>query len=498
MTLLTGLLLAATFTRAMQPVNSLDPILAQSAYDSHAVQLIYETPLTIDYTARPYRLAPGLCELPEVSADGLVYTFRLVPDAPLGAEDIRRALERLRDVDNTHGSCGKWTMKAVREIRVSDPRTLTVELSVRQHVFPWLMAMSYAAVADAKGEGTGPYRLKSWRRNHEMVFERNPDWRGWAGNPHPFDTVRYLVVDDPSTQWLMFLRGELDCLDAIARDNWGAVMQADGTLDPRLAEQGVRLYGGHAALEMRYIGMNMRDPVLGRNRKLRQALSCAFDFPTWSRFYNNSIGRAGGPVPSCADGCLDEPSPYRFNLRKARRLLAEAGYPGGTDPQTGRPLALTLSLGRPTQDSREAAELLASFYARIGVRLELRFLTWPAFMNAVNKGDVQLYQMAWVGDYPDAENFLQLFHSKNKSPGPNHSDYDNPDYDAAYDAAMAAETAEAREAQWRRCQEILREDCPWIFTHVTKSYSLVRSRVKNFVPSDFPYGYEKFLRTDEK
>ena len=119
-------------------------------------------------------------------------------------------------------------------------------------------------------------------------------------------------------------------------------------------------------------------------------------------------------------------------------------------------------------------------------------------MNAVNKGDVQLYQMAWVGDYPDAENFLQLFHSKNKSPGPNHSDYDNPDYDAAYDAAMAAETAEARETQWRRCQEILREDCPWIFTHVTKSYSLVRSRVKNFVPSDFPYGYEKFLRTDEK
>ena len=85
MTLLTGLLLAATFTRAMQPVNSLDPILSQSAYDSHAVQLIYETPLTIDYTARPYRLAPGLCELPEVSADGLVYTFRLVPDALLGS-----------------------------------------------------------------------------------------------------------------------------------------------------------------------------------------------------------------------------------------------------------------------------------------------------------------------------------------------------------------------------------------------------------------------------
>ena len=495
--LATAALLAATFTRALERVDSVDPIKSQSAYDSRAVQLIYETPLEIDYAARPYRLKPGLCELPEVSADGLTYVFRLREEAPLAAEDVARALERLRDVNNEHGSLGKWTVSKVGAVIVRDPRTLEIRLTERQHVFPWLMAMSYAAVPDAHGEGTGPYRLTSWWRNHEMVFTRNAAWRGWRDNPQGFETVRYLVVDDVSTQWLMFLRGETDYLGEIARDNWGAVMGPDERLDPALAAQGIELHGGAAALEMRYMAMNMHDPVLGGNRKLRQALSCAFDFPTWRAFYNNSIAPATGPVPACVEGCLDTPSPYAFDLDKAKRLLAEAGYPGGIDPATGRRLVLTLSIGRPTQDSRESGELVASFFARIGVKLDLRFQTWAAFLSSVNKGDVQLFMMAWVGDYPDAENFLQLFHSKNRSPGPNHANYANADYDAAYDAAMAAETTGARLEGWRRCQEIVREDCPWIFTHVTKNYSLVRRRVRNYIPSDFPYGYEKFLRTEE-
>lgn len=483
-----------TFTRALERIDSIDPIRSSSAYNARAVQLIYETPLEIDYAARPYVLTRGLCELPEVSSDGLVYTLTLVPDAPVTAEDIVRELERLRDVDKQHGSLGRWTMKKVKTIEAVDANTVRIELSERQHVFPWVLAMSYAGIRKADGSGTGPYRLASWTRNHEMVFKRNPDWRGWKANPEGFDTIRYLVIDDPSTQWLMFLGGQLDYLGDIARDNWSAVMDAEGKLDPGLAARGVQLIGGEPALEMRYIGMNMRDPVLGENRKLRQALSCAFDFPTWRAFYNNSIGCATGPVPSCAEGYLDEPSPYGYDVEKAKRLLAEAGYPDGIDPKTGRRLVLTLSIGRPSQDSREAGELLASFYDRIGIKLELRFQTWSTFLSSVHDGDVQMFMMAWVGDYPDAENFLQLFHSQNIEGGSNHAHYANPAFDAAYDRAMAASTADERLAAWRVCQAIVREDCPWIFTHVTKNYGLVQRRVGNARTSDFPYGHEKFLK----
>lgn len=494
MTFAAGLLLAATFTRPMERVVSMDPLLSQSVYDSHAIQLVYETPLEVDYEARPYRLVPGLCELPEISADGLSYTFRLVPRDPMKvkAADIVRCLTRLRDPSNA--SPGGWTMKDVETIEAVDDRTVSIRLKTRSHVFPWMMAMSYTAVVASDGSGTGPYRLTNWWKNHEMVFDRNPAWPGWATRAKSFDTVRYLVVNDVSTQWLMFLKGEVDLLGEVSRDNWDAVVTAEGGLDPKLADEGVKLFSTEN-LQIRYIGINMRDPLLGANRKLRQALSCAFDFPTWKKFLNNRVELSDGPVPRGVEGHLDEPPPYSYDLDRAKRLLAEAGYPDGVDPATGRRLVLTLSIGRV--DGREEGELLASFYEKLGVKLELSFSTWGAFVKAVDEGRVQLYLMGWVGDYPDAENFLQLFYSKNRSPGPNHSCYASAEFDRAFEAAMAADTAEARNVQWRRCQAIVREDCPWIFTHFPKSYTIVRPSVQNYIPGDFPYGQEKNLRHED-
>ena len=311
-----------------------------------------------------------------------------------------------------------------------------------------------------------------------------------------FDEVKYLVVDDASTQWLMFLKGELDFLGEISRDNFDSVVGADGRLDPALEKLGVTLHS-IPTMEVLHVGVNMRDPVLGPNRKLRQALNAAFDYPAWERFYNGRILPCTTPVPPGVDGRLEAPFAYAFDLEKAKALLAEAGYPNGIDPKTGRRLVLTMSIGRPSQESREAGELMAACYEKIGVKLELEFKTWNAFVTAVNEGRVQLFRMGWVGDYPDAQNFLQLFYSKNVNPGPNHANYVNPDFDREYDAALNARTTEERNVHWTKCQEIVREDCPWIFTHVNKAFSLVRPTVKNYRPTDFPYGVEKYYQPNE-
>ena len=273
-------------------------------------------------------------------------------------------------------------------------------------------------------------------------------------------------------------------------------MGKDGKLDPSLAASGVRLHS-IPTLEVFYMGINMHDPVLGPNKKLRQALNAAFDYPRWEAYFSRRTVPADGPVPPGVDGKLAAPFKYAFDLDLAKRLVEEAGYPGGIDPATGRRLVLTLSFGRASAGSREMGELLASFYEKIGIKLELSFKTWDAFLKAVNEGRVQIYNMGWVGDYPDAENFLQLFYSKNVSPGPNHSHYVNPEYDREYDAAMSAPTAEERNRHWTACQEMVREDCPWIFGHFGKSNSLVRPRVGNYVPSDFPYGQEAYFTIKE-
>ena len=483
--ILASLVLAATFTRTMERVATLDPAFSQSVYDSRVVQLLYEPLLKVDYLARPYKLTAGYCELPEVSPDGLVYTFRTLHGP---AKDVVASIERLRDPDLV--SPNSWLLKSVDTIEATDDRTVVFRMKSRCHFFPWLMAMSPASVRRPDGSGTGPFELTKWRKNHEMVFTRK------VPEPGKFDTLRYLVIDDLSTQWLMFLKGELDFLGEISKDNWDAVMGKDGNLDPQLVAEGVKLHS-IATLDTFYIGINLRDPVLGPNKKLRQALNAAFDYPRWEEYFSKRTAPSDGPVPPGVDGKLVSPFPYAFNLELAKKLVDEAGYPGGIDPKTGRRLTLTLSFGKASTSTREMGELLASFYEKIGIKLELAFQTWDAFLKAVNEGRVQLYNMGWVGDYPDAENFLQLFYSKNVSPGPNHSHYINPEFDRAYDAAMAAPTREERNRNWAICQELVREDCPWIFGHYSKSNSLVRPRVGNYVPSDFPYGQEVNFTVNE-
>lgn len=465
------LLAVTTFTRPLDRVNTLDPALSQSAYDARAIALVYESPLAVDYAARPYRLTAGCCELPEISADGLVYTLRV---RRLTAQAVVRALERLRDPSVV--SPNAWIMSGVESVRAIDGRTVEIRLRRRIDYFSWLLAMPATGVVGEDGEGSGPFRLTHWRKNHEMVFDRR------VSAPGRFDRVRYLVVDDASTQWLMFLRGEVDFLGEIARDNWESVVGGDGRLNSLLAAEGIELHS-LCALEVAYVGINMRDPLLGTNRKLRQALNAAFDYPAWERFCNGRTLPCDGPVPLGVAGRLEAPFPYASNLALAKRLVAEAGYPGGIDQKTGRRLTLTLSIGRASQESREAGELMAAFYERVGLRLELKFMTWDSFLRAVNEGRVQLYRMGWVGDYPDAQNFLQLFHSANVCPGVNHSNYVNAEYDEAYGRG-----------DWARCQEIVREDCPWVFVNFARSFSLARPSVENYIPSDFPYGGEAHYR----
>ena len=521
MVMLASVLVAATFTRTLERVSTMDPAMATTVYDSHAVQLVYETPLEVDYTARPYKLVPGFCELPEVSEDGLTYTFKVKVRGEgeqrktgscseaeriplLRSEDVVRSLERLRDPKIV--SPNGWIVKDIDTIKAVGARTVEIRLKRRCHFFPWLMAMSACGVRGPNGEGTGPYVLSRWRKNHEMVFVRTVKNSGEGEqrsldhhcSPSPsaftsFDTIRYLVVDDASTQWLMFLKGELDFLGDISRDNFDSVVGADGRLDPMLERQGVKLHS-IPTMEVLHIGINMRDPVLGPNKKLRQALNAAFDYPAWERFYNGRIVPCPTPVPPGVDGRIEKPFAYAFDLEKAKRLMVEAGYPDGIDPKTGHRLVLKMSIGRASQESREAGELTAAFYEKIGIRLELDFKTWTSFVSAVNEGRVQMFRMGWVGDYPDAQNFLQLFYSKNVNPGPNHANYGNPAFDREYEAALEAKTAAERNAHWARCQEIVQEDCPWVFTHVNKAYSLVRPTVGNYVPSDFPYGHEKHYR----
>jgi ABC-type transport system substrate-binding protein len=556
-------------------IRGLDPAVSGEVSSSLAISRIYEGLLQYDYLARPYKVVPLLAEsLPEISTNGLVYTFRIrkgiyFQDDPcfpggqgreLVAQDFVYSILRVADVKNV--SSGFWAFNnrikginafheaskesgatdydmVVEGLRALDSHTLQITLDEPYPQLLYILAMHYSFAVPREAVeyygknfvnhpvGTGPYRLVSWRRNSRIEFERNPKWAETgrvetypanatpeqaanglledAGKSIPFvDRVVQFVVDDSTTAWMMFLSGQLDS-SAISRDNWDAVITGDKQLNDALAKRGINLVSS-PTLDVYYMGFNWDDPVLGtasdpeqdlRNRKLRQALSCAFDFDQMNKFLNYRVYPLQGPVPEPLTGSLKTPSPYRFNLEKAERLLAEAGYPGGIDSTTGRRLELTIELGSATANTRQSMELLADMFQKVGIVLKAQYNTWPAFIEKMNRRQAQLFQLGWVADYPDAENFLQLFYSKNESPGPNHSNYRNARFDALYEQIRTMQDSPERTALYEEMANIIVEDCPWIFMYQPMDFGLVHSWVENYVPHDFPYGMGKYRRVNE-
>lgn len=547
-----------TLNRTIDRVASLDPIHAQAAAAARAVALAYETLVEYDYLARPYRLRAGLAEgLPQQSTDGLVWTFRLRPEVFFGpdpcfgtgpdgqparrnltAHDVVYSFKRLADTQLA--SASYWILEgkvagldAFREasrgsaptdydlpvegLRALDDQTFQLTLRAPAPQLLWALAMPSAAIVPREAVehygptrfgqlevGSGPYRLVAWRRDYRMLFERRPGrdtdrdatpLLPGAEAPAcvPFERIRLVVMDDPATRWLAFLSGELDLEGEIPRDNWSAVTNPDGSLAPTLVRRGIRMHA-QPSLDCFYIGFNMDDPVVGRNRKLRQALNAAFDFPAWAALNPGRVEPATGPVPPHVAGRLESPFPYSHNPDLARRLLAEAGYPDGRDPRTGRRLVLRLELGRTDQETRESTELFAAFLDRLGIALDAHYNNWPAFLQKVGHREAQMFRVGWLADYPDAENFLQLFHSRNASPGPNRSNYSNPEFDALYGEALRVPDEATRLERYRAMQDILREDCPWIFLYHRRDVVLTQPRLRNFQMHDFPYGMEKHWR----
>ncbi len=542
-------------------IRGFDPAHAADEASLLAAGRIYEGLLQYTYWDRPYRVEPLLAaEMPAVSADGLVWRFTLrkgifFSDDPcfaatggkgreLVAADVVYSLKRIADVKV--GSGGYWTLRGriagldefreasrggeptdydreVAGLRAAGPHVLELRLTEPYPQLPWVLAMPYAFVVPREAVefygagfvnhpvGTGPYVLAAARQNYRYEYRANPKWAATgrgdtvpadaptpdAGRPLPL-TPRIVdsVVGDPSTAWLMFLAGRLDRA-AVSREQWDSILGPDRTLRPELAARGIALDQA-PQLAVSYLAFNMDDSVVGTNKKLRQALACAFDADAWREFQNGRVLKPSGPVPPGVTGHREEPLPYSFDLARARHLLAEAGYPEGQDPATGRRLKLTLEIGAADNpEARQSAELVASFLDRIGVVLEPSYNNWPAFLKKIEQRQAQMFSLTWIGDYPDAQNFLQLFASENASPGPNRANYRSAEFDRLYRELASLPESPEREALCRAAAAVVLEDCPWILTGHPLAFSVRQARLRNFRPHDFPWGLEKFWRVME-
>ena len=512
--------------RIALPTNppNLDPVEMSDTTSDAMVERLGNTLVRFD---DKLALIPDLCTaLPEVSPDGLSYTFRLKTGVKfhngreMVAEDVRYSLTRLLEpiskrawiVDAVDGALeAQAAMKGlqrgapqakVRGIETPDSHTVRLRLSHPQPLLPLFLAMNNATVVpreevEKHGQnfsrnfcGTGPFRLAEWRDNDRLVFER---FDGYHGGRFPLRKVIFRVMPEEETRFQSYLAGELDLIEA----PFGKV----GTLRKSNIKDQVLI---NPMLDIRYHGINMeRDPLGGnpekrpggtplsaeeeaRRRKVRQAMNYAVD-----RKYLCEVILEGRAVP--AKGVIPpgmeafDPSfeGYRYDPERAKRLLAEAGYPGGE----GLPVL-------PYHFNSQApnpmvAQALQEMLRRVGIRTELKQLDWGAYQNFLDEGKATFFRLAWIADYPDPENFLYvLFHSKNKGSEGNNARYQDPENDARLDAARSCVDAAERLRRWRSAEAAIVEDAPWVFLYHNATALVVKPYVKGLVLTAMDAGPE--------
>lgn len=245
----------------------------------------------------------------------------------------------------------------------------------------------------------------------------------------------------------------------------------------------------------------MEDPVIRSSKSLRQALCLAMNVETYIKVLFNGRGkRAVNTLPSSFPVYKEAgPSPYahydpqaaKAKLEDARKEIAAAGKLDSS----GQIPTLILDVGQD-ETARRQAEFIKNQFESVGVQIKIQLNDWPTMLQKVHNKQVQIYTMGWHADYPDPENFLQLYYGPNIEKGTNNTNYKNPEFDALYQKIEVLSDSPERREICAQMIKILNEDCPVLLLSEPKAFLLFYDWIGNYKRHPFGYGMTKYLSLD--
>jgi ABC-type transport system substrate-binding protein len=406
-----------------------------------------------------------------------------------------------------------------------DDYTLEIKLTQAYPILNYILAMCFTSpvaveaaetYADKDGNlrdhpvGTGPFILKSWETNQKLVLVKNPNYKGVypsvsssaslkaagfladAGKALPMvDGLRFDVIKEEQPRLLKFEKAEIDSFE-LTKDSFRSSMVDANQVREDLAKKGVTAER-EDSLVMFYVGFNMKDKLL-QNKYLRQAMSAAIDRTKWIETFEKFTGVKQDQVtpPGLIDRVNSGKIKYDFDLTKAKELLAKAGYPEGK----GLP-AINFDFRGADTRYRQMGELFVQQLGAIGVQVNVILNTFPAYLEKGKQGNLQIFLGGWNFDYPDVENGYQLLYGPNKAPGPNDTNWENPEYDALYKKmALMPAGAPGRQAIIQKMEDLVQEETPWAYGYFKKTYRLKQPWVKNFRVAETIQNRYKYMRLD--
>ena len=486
-------------------ISSLDPAFARNLENMWAVNQLFDGLVELN---DELEVQPLIAKSWTIDSTGKHYSFQLRsevyfhPSIHFGTPDSTRKVTAsdfkysfLRIVDEKTASPGKWIFNQVDfeykgGFEVVNDSTFNIHLKAPFAPFLSMLSMQYCNVvpqevveatgADfrSKAVGCGPFKLAFWLENVALVFHKNTSfWQRDENNEAlPYlDAIKIEFVRDMSAEFMGLVKGEYDFMSGIHPAYKDELLTPNGELNKEFHE---RLnFQRTPFLKTDYIGILVDEtasemqghPLL--NPLVRQALNYSFDRELMVRYLrNNAVVEAGhGFIPKGLPGYVESANyGVNYDLKKAKDLLREANYPEGE----GIP-PITIS---STSDYVDLCEYLQHAWQKIGLNVEIDVLAGSAHREKVAKSQLMMFRKSWLADYPDAENFLGLFHSKNFCPdGPNYTHFKSLEFDSLFEASSLMPLQE-RERAYRKLDSLVMSSSPVI--------PLFYDQVSHFVSKD--------------
>ncbi len=476
--------------------TSLDPITTTEGETYRVTENVFET--LLDYGPQDTIVKPGLAEKWEVSKDGLTYTFHLRQGVKFhdgtdfNADAVVFNFDRWMNGDadkfpyyTMFGGYKKDKGHVIKEVKALD--TNTVQFVLKRPLAPFLkdLAMSPFGIASPTAVkkygdkfrenpvGTGPFKFVEWKQNDRIVLEKNPDY--WQKGLPKLNKIIIRVIPENTARLNALANGEIDIMDGLNNSD-----EATVTSNPNL--QVIE----RPSMNVGYIGLTVtRKPF--DNKLVRQALNMAVDKKAIiESFYGGKAVAAKNPMPPSIEGYDDAIQEYPYDLEKAKKLLAEAGYPNGFKMDLW-----AMPVARPYMpEAQKVAEVIQESFSKIGVKAEIKSVDWATYLDKANKGEFDAYMLGWTGDNGDADNFIYTLLDKDSIGSNNYSQYSN---DKLHDILIKAQTETdqaKRNDLYKQAQEIIHEDAPWIpLVHSTPLMAAAKD-VAGYLPH--PTGSEPF------
>ena len=399
------------------------------------------------------------------------------------AHDFEYSFNRL--LDEKVAARGSWILNNVNRFYAENDSTFSVQLNQPFPAFLGLLSMRFCSVVPKEAidyyandfrsnpVGTGPFKFKLWEENVKLVLRRNPDYfeKDELGNQLPYlEAVAITFLPDKQSEFLQFVQGKLDFVSGLDNSYKDEIVSTKGKLQEKYKNQVNLITSPY--LNTEYLGFYMDSPSSEiQSKKIRQAINYGFDREKMIRYLRNGIGipAVNGFIPKGLAG-FNNMEGYTYQPGKAKELVHQYIEASGNNNPS-------IAIGTNSQ-YLDLCEFIQRELEKIGIQVQIDVVPPSTLRQMKSSGELAMFRASWIADYPDAENYLSLFYSKNFTPnGPNYAHFKNNIYDSLYVASLSLPNIEKRKLLYKKMDSIIIEEAPVVPLYYDMAVRFVSKKV---------------------